>query len=86
MAFDINRLLKKKGWTGEETGKALIYSLVNDYKQTLAGSTDPKPLFPSERIREMLHGFRASASDIETYNRYIELQNWIKQYLSLIHI
>lgn len=80
MAFDINLLLKKKGWTGEETGKALIYSLVNDYKQTLAGSTDPKPLFPSERIREMLHGFRASASDIETYNRYIELQNWIKQY------
>lgn len=80
MAFDINRLLKKKGWTGEETGKALIYSLVNDYKQTLAGSTDLKPLFPSERIREMLHGFRASASDIETYNRYIELQNWIKQY------
>lgn len=80
MAFDINGLLKKKGWTGEETGKALIYSLVNDYKQTLAGSTDPKPLFPSERIREMLHGFRASASDIETYNRYIELQNWIKQY------
>lgn len=80
MAFDINRLLKKKGWTGEETGKALIYSLVNDYKQILAGSTDPKPLFPSERIREMLHGFRASASDIEAYNRYIELQNWIKQY------
>lgn len=80
MAFDINRLLKKKGWTGEETGKALIYSLINDYKQTLAGSTDPKPLFPSERIREMLHGFRASASDIEAYNRYIELQNWIKQY------
>lgn len=80
MAFDINRLLKKKGWTGEETGKALIYSLINDYKQTLAGSTDPKPLFSSERIREMLHGFRASASDIEAYNRYIELQNWIKQY------
>lgn len=80
MAFDINRLLKKRGWTGEETGKALIFSLINDYKQTLAGSTDPKPLFPSERIREMLHGFRASASDIEDYNRYIELQNWIKQY------
>lgn len=80
MNFDINRLLKKKGWTGEETGKALIYSLVNDFKQTLAGSTDPKPLFHSERIREMLHGFRASASDIEAYNRYIELEHWIKQY------
>ena len=80
MAFDINRLLKKRGWTGEETGKALIFSLVNDYKQTLAGNANPKPLFPPERIREMLHGFRTSASAIEDYNRYIELQNWIKQY------
>lgn len=80
MAFDINRLLKKKGWTGEETGKALIYSLINDYKQILAGSTNPKPLFPSERIQEMLRGFRTSVSDMEAYNRYIELQNWIKQY------
>lgn len=80
MAFDINRLLKKRGWTGAETGKALIYSLVNDYKQSLEGNKAPKPLFPAERIREMLHGFRASASDIEDYNRYIELKNWIKQY------
>lgn len=80
MAFDINRILKKKQWTGEETGKALIYSLVNDYKYLLAGNTNPKPLFPSERIRDMLHGFRPSTSDIEDYNRYIELRNWIKQY------
>jgi hypothetical protein len=78
--MDVKRLLSKKGWTGEETGKALIYSLISEYRQTLDGSTDPKPLFPMEKIREMLHGFRASANDLEQYNRYINLQNWIKQY------
>lgn len=78
--MDIKRLLSKKGWTGEETGKALILDLINSYKQTLAGSRDPKPLFPPERITQMLHGFRASRADIEAYNRYINLQNWIMQY------
>ena len=78
--MDIKRLLSKKGWTGEETGKALIYSLITEYKEALEGSKDPKPLFPMEKIREMLHGFRASATDIEQYNRYINLQNWLRQY------
>lgn len=78
--MDIKRLLSKKGWTGEETGKALILDLINSYKQTLAGNRDPKPLFPPERITQMLHGFRASRADIEAYNRYINLQNWIMQY------
>lgn len=78
--MDIKRLLSKKGWTGEETGKALIYSLVNDYKQTLSGNRDPKPLFSHERIRQMVQGFRASRGDITAYNRYVHLQNWIKQY------
>jgi hypothetical protein len=78
--MDIKRLLSKKGWTGEETGKALILDLINSYSQTLAGISDPKPLFPPEKITQMLHGFRASRADIEAYNRYINLQNWIMQY------
>lgn len=78
--MDVKRLLSKKGWTGEETGKALILLMINGYKQALSGNTDPKPLFPPEKIREMLHGFRASRTDIEAYNRYVNLQNWTKQY------
>lgn len=78
--MDVKRLLSKKGWTGEETGKALILLMINDYKQALSGNTAPKPLFPPEKIREMLHGFRASRTDIEAYNRYVNLQNWTKQY------
>ena len=80
MPMDIKRLLSKKGWTGEETGRALILNLINEYKQSMEGSRDPKPLFPREKITEMLHGFRASRADIEAYNRFINLQNWIMQY------
>ena len=78
--MDVKRLLSKKGWTGEETGKALILLMISDYKQALSGNTAPKPLFPPEKIREMLHGFRASRTDMEAYNRYINLLNWTKQY------
>lgn len=78
--MDVKRLLNKKEWTGEETGKALVLLMISDYKQALSGNTDPKPLFPREKIREMLHGFRASRADIEACNRYINLQNWTKQY------
>lgn len=80
MPMDIKRLLSKKGWTGEETGRALILNLINEYRQSMEGSRDPKPLFPREKITEMLHGFRTSRTDIEAYNRYINLQNWIMQY------
>ena len=78
--MDVKRLLRKRGWTGEETGKALILFMINDYKQILSGNTNTKPLFPPEKIRTMLHGFRTSQADIEAYNRYINLQNWTKQY------
>lgn len=78
--MDVKRLLNKKKWTGEETGKALILNLINGYRQNMEGNRAPTPLFPPEKIREMLYGFRASRTDIEAYNRYINLQNWIMQY------
>lgn len=78
--MDVKKLLSKKGWTGEETGKAVILDVVNSYKQTLAGSRDPKPLFPPEKITAMLSNMRGSRPDIETYNRYIGLRDWIMQY------
>lgn len=78
--MDVKRLLSKKGWTGEETGKALILCMISAFQQSLSGNTTPKPLFPAEKIREMLHSLRGSRADIEAYNRYINLQNWTKQY------
>ena len=73
--MDVKRLLKKKGWTGEETGKALILDIISSYK-----SGDQKALFPREKLIEMINGFSESQDDVEDYNRYINLQNWIMQY------
>ena len=70
MPMDIKRLLSKKGWTGEETGRALILNLINEYKQSMEGSRDPKPLFPREKITEMLHGFRTSRTDITALSTF----------------
>lgn len=78
--MDVKRLFSKKSWTGEETGKLLIYELIYNYKQSAAGIPRPKPLFTREKLAEMLYSFRDSKTDIEAYNRYVNLQNWIMQY------
>lgn len=78
--LDAKKLMAKKGWTGEEIGKALILDLVDSYKQTLSGIKYPKNLFTAEQIKRMLESLRGSAIDINYYNRYVNLQNWIMQY------
>lgn len=78
--IDVNRLMKKRGWTGEEAGKALILNLTDNYKHVLSGERDAPPLFSSAQLKRMIESFRGSNSDIEAYNRYINLQNWIMQY------
>lgn len=78
--IDVNRLMKKRGWTGEEAGKALILNLTDNYQHILNGEKDAPPLFSSAQLKRMIESFRGSNSDIEAYNRYINLQNWIMQY------
>ena len=78
--MDVKRLLRKRSWTGEETGKALILDLIHSFKQTTAGSKDRKPLFESSRITEMIGKFRASREEVEAYNKYVNLQHWVVQY------
>lgn len=78
--IDANRLMKKKGWTGEEAGKALIFNIIDAYKRSMAGEVDAPPLFRNEQIRRMLDGLRGNNAEIELYNRYVSLQEWIRQY------
>lgn len=55
MAMNIDRLLKKKSWTGEEVGKALMASTIHDIKHQ--ANPDFKPLFSQadlERMEETL--------------------------------
>lgn len=80
---DINRLLKKKGWTGDEIGKAVILSLIDAYKQALEGKK-PKELFSSEQLKLMVSSLK-DRHQITRYNRYIGLQNWVTQYQAVAH-
>ena len=51
MAKGIDRLLAKKGWTGEEVGKALLASLVHSAQHM--NEPDHKPLFSQEDFNRM---------------------------------
>jgi hypothetical protein len=79
MATDIKTLLNKKGWTGDEVGKAIIYSAINSYKQTLQGKATPTELFNAAQLKKMINSLE-DTSQIKRYNRYIGLNNWVIQY------
>jgi hypothetical protein len=79
MAIDVKTLLKKKGWTGEEVGKAIILNLTNDYKQALQGIESPTELFTQAQINAMISSITDKAQG-QLYNRYVGLNNWISQY------
>ena len=78
MAINIDALLSKKSWTGDEVGKAIILSLIDAYKQTLQGRTTPKELFTAAQLRTMVHSLKDKEQGTR-YNRYIGLNNWISQ-------
>ena len=52
MARDIKNLLNKKGWTGEEVGRALIASLIHDVQSKREGK-DSQPLFTQAEFDRM---------------------------------
>jgi len=50
--MDIKTLLSKKGWTGEEVGRALIANLIHEVKSKNEGK-DSKPLFTQAEFERM---------------------------------
>ena len=70
----LKNLLKKKGWTGEEVGKLLIASMLNDIKQQ--GQQDKEPLF-SQSDFEQMESSLTSDRDYLTYGVYRDLYSSI---------
>ena len=70
----LKNLLKKKGWTGEEVGKLLIASMLNDIKQQ--GQQDKEPLF-SQSDFEKMESSLTSDRDYLTYGVYRDLYSSI---------
>lgn len=74
MAKSIDSLLKKKGWSGEEVGKALIASTIYDVKHQ--SEPDYKPLF-SQADFEKMENSLTSERDFTTYGVYRNLYSSI---------
>lgn len=70
----LKNLLKKKGWTGEEVGKLLIASMLNDIKQQ--GQQNKEPLF-SQSDFEQMESSLTSDRDYLTYGVYRDLYSSI---------
>lgn len=76
---NIKQLLNKKEWTGDEVGKAVILSLINDYEQSLQGKDKPKRLFSYDKLQKMIRTL-ANSTHMKRYKRYVGLHNWLMQY------
>lgn len=74
MANNLKSLLAKKGWTGEEVGKALIASLLNDIKQL--GQGEKTPLF-SQADFEKMESSLSTDRDYLAYGVYRDIYNSI---------
>lgn len=72
MTTNINTLLNKKKWRGEEVGQALIVNLVNDYK--MRATPGHPPLFSDTDLERMIASLE-SDRDIRAYRTYVNLYN-----------
>lgn len=71
MAKKINTLLNKKTWRGDELGRLLMASLVNDVKQ-VKENKEPTPLF-SQSDFEALEQSLKTSTDYTAYGIYTDL-------------
>ena len=71
MAKNIDSLLNKKGWTGEEVGKALIASLIHDIRHQ--SEPDFQPLFSPSDFEKMENSLK-SDRDYTVYGVYRPIQ------------
>lgn len=74
MAKSIDSLLKKKGWSGDEVGKALMASTIHDIKHQ--NEPDYKPLFSQEEFDKMENSL-SSNRDYIVYGVYTDLYSSI---------
>jgi hypothetical protein len=74
----LNQILKKKTWTGDEVGRAIILDLCDSYRRSLEGDKDPQPLFSPEKLTLMVSSLTKRSDGIR-YNRYVGLQSWLQR-------
>lgn len=89
MAININRLLKKKGWSGIEVGKALVASVIHDIRH--GQEKDFKPLFSQSDFARMESSISTQGDFIaysvyrELYESILTLHNKAQSFFQQVH-
>ena len=73
--LNIDRLLKKKGWTGEELGRLELANTLNMFSQSLQGIQEPVPIVSKADFRKMLDTI-TDPIEGRIYNCYISIHEW----------
>lgn len=75
--LNINRLLKKKGWTGAELGRLQIANTALAYdKAVKADNPNQEPVVSSADFQKMLATL-TDPTEGRIYNGYISIHNWV---------
>ncbi|MFA7162816.1 MAG: hypothetical protein WC097_01530 [Eubacteriales bacterium] len=74
--MNIDKLLKKKGWTGAELGRLELANTFTAFAQALQGVKDPKPLISNADFNKMISTITEPAEG-RTYNNYLKIHEWI---------
>lgn len=80
--LNIDSLLKKKGWTGEELGRLEIAIAMDEFKQTLDGAQNPKPLMSKAQFQKMINTLEDRQQG-QIYNSYLAIHDWISRSYSV---
>ena len=73
----MEKLLKKKGWTGAELGKLSIANFMLNYKKNLENNAPSEDLLISEsEFKKMLSTIKDPLEQ-KTYNGYVDLYDWL---------
>lgn len=78
MRFDIDSVILKDTWTGEEAGKVLIYGCAIKSKYGLDGGKDVEP-DACKQIDERLRTFKESVADDDIFDRFTRLCEWLSE-------
>lgn len=75
--LNIDRLLKKKGWTGSELGRLELANTALAYKKALDnGNPEQEPVISRRDFEKMLNTL-IDPTEISVYNGYISIHRWI---------
>lgn len=73
--INVEKLLKKKGWTGKELGRLELAMTLNALHKSLQGDTSPERIVSEAEFRKMLDTITDPYQG-KIYNEYITIHEW----------